>query len=88
MKTICEADIYRVAGELSEWQSVAAKLGMGSQYITDIETNHRDEESRRKAFLRMWIARDGSAATYKKLCDALISLNLKGAAERISNIAQ
>ena len=88
VKTICDADILRVAGELPEWQSVADKLGMGYQYISDIEKNHRDEESRRKAFLRMWIARDGSAATYKKLCDALISLNLQGAAERISNIAQ
>ena len=61
---------------------------MGSQYITDIENKHGDEASRRKAILRMWIARDGSEATYKKLCDALISLNLKGAAEKISNIAQ
>ena len=37
VKAICEADILRVAGELPEWQSVADKLGMGSQYITDIE---------------------------------------------------
>ena len=85
---IRDADIDTVAGELPVWQSVAAKLGIGSQYIADIETNHRDEESRRKAFLRMWIGRDGSAATYKKLCDALILLNKKGAAERISNIAK
>ena len=87
MKTIREADVLRVAEELPEWQSVADILGFGFQCITDIEKNHRDEESRRKAFLRMWIARDGSAATYKKLCDALISLNKKRAAERISNIA-
>ena len=88
VKTICDADVLRIAGELPEWQSVADKLCMGSQNITDIETNHRDEASRRKAFLRMWIARDGSKATYKKLCDALISLNLDRAAERISNNVQ
>ena len=85
---IRDADIDRVAGELPDWQIVMYKLGIGSQYITDIENKHGDEASRRKACLRMWIARDGSAATYKKLCDALILLNLKGAAETISSIAQ
>ena len=83
---ICDTDIDGVAEELPDWQSVADKLGFESQYITDIETNHRDQASQRKAFLRMWIGRDGSAATYNKLCDALILLNLKGAAERINNI--
>ena len=50
MKTIREADVLRVVEELSEWQSVADILGFGFQCITDIEKNHRDEESRRKAF--------------------------------------
>ena len=85
---IRDADIDRVAGELPDWQIVMYNLGFGSQNITDIETDHRDKASQRIAFLSKWIARDGSEATYKKLCDALISLNRKGAAERISNIAQ
>ena len=83
---ILDDDINRVAGELPNWQSVAKKLGMGSQEITDIEDNQTNEANRRRAFLRKWITRDGSAATYEKLCDVLKTLNEQGAAEAISNL--
>ena len=77
-----------VAGELSHWQTMAKNLGMGSEEITDIENNGRGEAERRKSFLRKWIERDGSAATYEKLCEVLKILNQPGAAERISDIPQ
>ena len=83
---IRDADILRVAGELLKWQSVAHTLGMGSLYISGIENNYGEKGTQREAFLRNWIARNGSKATYKTLCDALISLNLKEAAERISSM--
>ena len=83
---ILDDDINRVAGELPNWQSVAKKLGMGSQEITDIEDNQTNEANRRRAFLRKWITRDGSAATYEKLSGVLKTLNEQGAAEAISNL--
>ena len=42
----------------------------------------------RSAFLREWIHRDGSKATYEKLCEVLKNLKEHGAAERIRNVAE
>ena len=79
-----DADLDRVAGELSDWQTVARGLHIGSADITDIEIMHGDNANRRRAFLRRWIDRDGSAATYEKLCEVLRNLKKHGEAERIS----
>ena len=78
----------RVAGELSDWQTVASSLGFGFQDVKDIETKHIANKDRRRAFLREWIYRDGSKATYEKLCEVLKNLHENGAAEKIRNIAE
>ena len=85
---ICDADIASVAGELPDWQIVAENLCMGTEDISDIEKNHTGDADKRTAFLRKWITRDGSEATYGKLCDVLKKLKKQGAAEKISAFAQ
>ena len=77
------ADIARVAGILPNWQLVAKKLGFGEQDIEDIEKSHRATADQRVAFVRNWIMKNGSKATYEKLCTALKELGEHGAAESI-----
>ena len=85
---IRDADIARIAGDLPHWQIVASNLGMGQLDIEDIENYNRAPADQRKSFLRKWIWRDGSAATYEKLSEVLGRLNEQGAAEKIRQIAQ
>ena len=86
---IQDADIARIAGDMPQWQTVADNLGFGQQDIEDIENNNKGAPAdQRKSFLRKWIRRDGSAATYEKLSKVLEILKEKGAAERIRKIAK
>ena len=70
------------------WQTVASRLGFGAQDIKDIELANGANAERRSAFLREWICRAGSAASYEKLCEVLKVLKKHGAAERIRNIVE
>ena len=85
---IQDADIARIAGELPLWQIVAKYFSMGPMVIEEIETNNGRPADQRMEFLRKWIKRDGSAATYEKLSEAMEKLGHQGAAERIREIAQ
>ena len=67
---------------------VASRLGFGSQDIKDIVRVNGANAEGRSAFLREWIHRDGSAATYEKLFEVLENLDKNGAAERIRNNAE
>ena len=69
------------------WQTVAKNLDFGRNIIDDIEIKHINNEDRCRAFLREWIHRDGSKATYEKLCEVLEKLEEPGAVEIIKNIA-
>ena len=77
-----------MAGIVPNWQIVAKKLGFGEQDIEDIETSHRASADQRKAFLRKWIWKNGTKATYEKLCTALEELGEHGAAESIREFPQ
>ena len=59
---------------------------MGQLDIDDIEDNNRAPAEQRKSFLRKWIWKDGSAATYERLSEVLKMLGEQGAAERIRKI--
>ena len=83
---IRDADIARIAGELPQWQTVASNLGMGQLDIEDIENNNTAPADQRMSFLREWIWKDGSAATYERLSEVLGRLDEKGAAEKIRGI--
>ena len=61
---------------------------MGQQDIKDIENNNRAPADQRMSFLRQWIGKDGSAATYEMLSEVLKMLGEQGAAERILKIVQ
>ena len=62
---------------------MASNLGMGQLDIDDIENNNRAPAEQRKSFLRKWIQKDGSAATYERLSEVLKRLGEQGAAEKI-----
>ena len=66
---------------------MAKQLGMGHEEIEDIVKNHRAAEEQKITFLSKWIARDGMAATYKKLSEVLVELKEPGTAEKIQEIA-
>ena len=66
---------------------MASNLGMGQLDIEDIENNNRAPADQRKSFLRKWIGKDGSAATYERLSEVLRRLGEQGAAEKIREIA-
>ena len=65
---------------------MASNLGMGQLDIEDIENNNRAPADQRKSFLRKWIGKDGSAATYERLSEVLRRLGEQGAAEKIREI--
>ena len=54
--------------------------------IADIADNNRAPADQRKSFLRKWISRDGSAATYEWLSKVLEMLGEEGAADKIRGI--
>ena len=60
---------------------------MGQLDIEDIENNYRAAGDQRMSFLRQWIWKDGSAATYERLSEVLKRLGEQGAAEKIHEIA-
>ena len=56
--------------------------------IDDIEDKYNSPATQREAVLRKWINKNGGAATYGKLYDALMKLGERGAAESIQKIAK
>ena len=66
---------------------MASNLGMGQLDIDDIENINTAPADQRKSFLRKWIWKDGSAATYGRLSKVLRRLGKQGAAEKIRDIA-
>lgn len=83
---IHDADIAKIAGDLEDWQDVAKELGFGSVVIGEIEGNNKGV-AQAKAFLRKWIANEGTNATYGKLSEVLMKLERQGAAEAMIRIA-
>ena len=82
------ADIAKIAVQISDWQTVAHKLGFGPVEIRDIENKHMGPADETKSILRTWIWKNGNRATYGKLCDVLEKLDQQGAADEIRKIAQ
>ena len=66
----------------------AKSLDFGTQDIAEIEENNKGVIEQAKSFVRKWIARSGSEATYKKLYDVLMELEDHGTAEAILDIAK
>ena len=82
---IADDHILDIARNLPEWQIVARKLGFGTQDIADIERNN-EKPGARTVFLRKWIEKDGTNATYAKLYKALKEMNEHGAADCVYEI--
>ena len=67
------------------WRSVACAFGLTSQELAS-ETETLLESS--KSFFKIWIERYWSAATYTKLCDALMKCDFVRHVEKILAIAK
>ena len=67
---------------------VAGLLDIPPAEIGDIEERHRTPADQREAILRKWINKEGNAATFRVLYDALMQLEERGSAERILGISR
>ena len=81
-------DITRIAGILENWEIVALTLGFKEVDITEIQKNHNAKKDRNSEFLRKWIIKDGTKATYERLYTTLIDLREQGQAESTVEIPQ
>ena len=84
---IADDHIAKIASNLPHWQVLARKMGFGTQDIDDID-QRRPQAENRIVFLRKWIEKNGTRATYVKLCTALEEIGEHGAADTIHAIAK
>ena len=70
------------------WRSVACEVNLTSQELDDIASEVETLQQPSRSFLKIWIERYGSAATYTKLCEALIECNFGRHVEKILAIAK
>ena len=70
------------------WRSVACEVNLTSQELDDFASEAETLQQASNLFLKIWIERYGSAATYTKLCDALIKCNFGRHVEKILAIAK
>ena len=70
------------------WRSVACEVNLTSQELDDIASEVETLQQPSRSFLMIWIERYGSAATYTKLCEALIECNFGRHVEKILAIAK
>ena len=70
------------------WRSVALEVNLTSQELDDIASETETLLESSSSFLKIWIERYESAATYTKLCDAMIECNFGRHIEKILAIAK
>ena len=76
----------KIADLLDDWKMVGYTLGFSWRKLIDIEVENHKEEHRRVALLDSWEQREGRAATYLKLAEALYSRKGVDLVERFCEI--
>lgn len=84
---INDADVAKVAEIMSRWQYVGKTLAIGAGENSYIQREYLTPQEQQEADLKRWIMSEGSAATYRKLCNVLADLNQREMAEKIAEIA-
>ena len=80
------AILCKIAKFLPKWRSVARLFGLDEQIIRDIEEKYHQQEDQREEMLVKWVNTQGNMASCKKIYDALVELEEKEAAEKISSM--
>ena len=75
--------IAKIAKFLPEWKTVAKLLKFEKETIRDIVKESSDDGERRYEMLSRWVVKEGCQATYKKIYDTLLYLDLKEPAEKV-----
>ena len=71
-----------------KWRSLPAYLRLETMLVSDLERDCRNEEERRRTFLRKWKDMQGSAATYAVLIYALLKIRSRSDAEGVCKLIQ
>ena len=86
-KPISDIDIDEIAQSYcGKWRSLPAYLRLETILVHDVEYGGRNEEEKRRTFLRTWKDMQGSAATYKVLISALLKIRCRSDAEGVCQL--
>ena len=87
MEEKCSIEVLcKIAKFLPKWRFVARLFRLDEQIIRDIEEKYPQQEDQRMEMLVKWVNMQGNMASCKKIYDALLELEEKEAAEKISSI--
>lgn len=81
----CE-HIRKISLEMTKWEDWASALELTPTQIEDIDRENRTMKTKRLAVLRVWEESCGSTATYDKLIDALLKLEMRKKAEFVCSL--
>ena len=66
-----DEELERLSHQLENWKAVGRRLKIKEETLTAFDNDNKDSFEKIYKMLRHWKKRDGSAATYKVLQDAL-----------------
>lgn len=69
-----------------DWRLLPSHLGMPRITSDDIDRDFKTEKEKRHALLCQWKEMDGSAATYKRLIEALLKIHNRAGAENVCEL--
>ena len=72
----------------TKWKSLPAHLEMEVIVVDDIDRINGDKQEKRHAFLKKWKGTKGSDATYRKLINALLTIECRKEAEGVCELLQ
>ena len=77
---------HEISRIMTKWEDWASALELTPTQIEDIDRGNPTMHTKRSAVLRVWEESFGSMATYGKLIDALLKLNLRKTAEFVCSL--
>jgi len=83
---VTDEHIREISLKMTKWEDWASALELTPTQIEDIDRENLTMHAKRSAVLRVWKESFGSMATYEKLIDALLKLNLRKNAEFVCSL--
>lgn len=78
--------IRKISLEMTKWEDWGSALELTRTQVEDIDRENRTMHTKRLAVLQVWEESFGSAATYKKLVDALLKFKMRKMAEFVCSL--
>ena len=82
-KTITREHIVEFSDLLSDWETVAAHLGIDDNTVEGLKEDHRTFASRRLYMLRAWASENKENATYRRLREVFVNMRKVDRAEKV-----